>query len=167
MIKKDNLKKLEKQDLIELLIELSKLDKKNKFYLESRLANNIDRYLDDSKKRLDKAFCCFENLSLRDARKVLVDFKKLTSDKEKLLELYLYYLDCANYLDKHEWRLQENFYNAVENVFVMVFDILKEDKALFEKYEDKLRKTVKDANDGWGLGDFLGDELEVLEKHHR
>ena len=96
------LKRLDKEALIKLLIEVSKLDKRNKLYLESKLTNNLTKYLADSKKRLDKCFCCFEQLSLREARKVLKDFKKLNPHKEKLLDIYFYYLDCANDLDQNE-----------------------------------------------------------------
>ncbi len=163
MIGKSKLKKLDKKALVELLIELSKLDKKNKLYLESRLTNNHEKYLDDSKKRLEKAFCCFENLSLRDARKVLMEFRKLNPDKEELLELYFYYLDCANDLDKHEWRLQESFYSAIERVFVMVFDILRENKDLFEKYEERLEKTIDNSTEGWWLRDFLDGQIRGLK----
>ncbi len=167
MIKKTQLKKQDKDELINLIVALSRLNEDNEVFIKTKLHNEIEDLIKLSHKKLDKAFCCFENLSLRDARKVLTDFRKLCDDKEKLLDLYFYYINCANDLDKHEWRLQENFYNAIERVFTMIFGILREDRNLFGKYKDKLKKTIKESNEGWGLRDFLVDGLKQLEKEHR
>ncbi len=162
-MKKSILKKLDKETLIDLLLQLSKLSKENKAFLETRLNSDFDKLFSLACKKIDKSFASFELMSLKNARQALMDFKKAKPDDSMLIELCLYYIKQAYDLEETDWRFQENFYSAIEKVYDMIFDLMKKDKSLKEKYEKEVKKIIKRSNEGWGHRDYLDDKFEELK----
>ena len=156
------LKKLDKLKLVNLLLELSKLSKENKAFLETRLNSDFDKLFSLACKKIDKAFASFELMSLKNARKALIDFKKAKPDDSMLIELCLYYIKQAYDLEKTDWRFQENFYSAIEKVYDMIFDLLNKDISLKEKYKLEVEKLIKKSNEGWGHKDYLEERFEEI-----
>ncbi|MFW6450112.1 MAG: hypothetical protein ACOCZ6_03590 [Nanoarchaeota archaeon] len=161
-MKKTELKNLEKEKLIELLVELSKLNKDNEAFLKTRLSTDYNDYYKLSCKKIDNAFSCFELMSLKDARQALSNFKKSKPENSRLIDLYLYYIRRAYKLEETDWRFQENFYSAIERVFGMIVDILKKDPSLKEKYDASIKKIISQANEGWNHQDTLKDMYEEI-----
>ena len=158
-MKKSDFKKLERNQLIELLIDVSKLNKENDVFLKSKLTEDHQELFRLTCKKLDNAFSCFELMSLKEARTALNDFKKSKPSKSLLIKLYLYYIKRAYELEKTDWRFQENFYSAIEKVYDLIFNILIEDVFLKEKYLIEVEKMIKKSNEGWGHRDYLNEKL--------
>jgi hypothetical protein len=163
MNKKD-LNKLGKSDLIDLIISLSKLNKENKLFLETKLSFDFNDLFVLSCKKIDKAFSCFGVMSLKDARKTLIDFRKAKPSDSLFVDLCLYYIKCVYELEKTDWRFQENFYTAIEKTFDMVFEILKKDVLLKEKYCVIIEEIINQSNEGWGHQNYLKDRFESVKK---
>jgi len=159
-MKKKDLKKLSKEQLIELLIDVSKLNKDNNAYIESKLNLDFDKLHILSCKKIDKAFCCYEIMNLKDAKKSITDFKKAKPTKIKLINLCLYYIEIAYELEKSDWRFQENFYSAIEKTYIIIFDILNKDALLKSKFNVKINFLINDATESWGHKDWLKDHYE-------
>jgi len=160
---KNQLKNLEKPELIDLISKLSKLNKENNAFLQSNLYQDFDKLFELSCKKIDKAFCCFELMSLKDARTALIDFKKANPKNSELIKLYLYYIQSAHDLEKTSWRFQENFYQAIENVFKMIIEIIKTNLALKEEYNKKVQEIIKQANEGWGHQETLKEIYKSIK----
>ncbi len=162
-MKKTDLKKLEKEELIELIIEISKLSKENKFFLEGKLSSNFNNLFNLSCKEIDKSFNSYETMSLFKARKVLIYFKKTVNNEELLLKLYMYYILSAYELEKTDWRFQENFYSSIENVFSILIETIKNNSQLKEKYISKIKEIVNISNEGWGHRERLEEMMRELK----
>ena len=162
-MKKSDLKKLDKSELINLLVDVSKLNKENKAFLKSKLSSDFSNLFKLSCEKIDKAFFCFELMSLKDARQALNDFKKSNPDNELLIKLYLRYINCAYEVEKTDWRFQENFYLAIEKVYDMLFEIMKENNLLKEKYKTEVERLIRKANEGWGHRETLEEKYEEMQ----
>jgi len=145
----NSLKELDKKELIELVKELSKLNKDNKIYLKTKLSNNDVDLFKESLSKLNKSLAFYESMSLKDARKVLVDFKKLSKDKEKLIDLYFHYLYLAREIS-FDWRVQENLILAIERVFKMLINEIKDDENLKTKYRKDIKDFIDESIEGYG-----------------
>ena len=161
-MRKAYLKDLEKEELIKLLVELSRLHEENRAFLEARLLSDYTGLFQVACEKIQGAFSSFESLSLKDARQALYDFRKANPDNAMLIDLYRYYIQKAYELEKTDWRFQESFYSAIERVFGMIIDILKEDPSLKERYHTALMKIISQANEGWNHKDTLKDMYEEL-----
>lgn len=162
IMKTIKLKELDKADLIKLIQELSKLNKKNKAYIESKLASDFDNLLEISYKNINKAFSCFELMSLKDARQTITDFKKSKPHPDVLIKLYLHYLKSAQDLEKSDWRFQEYFYLAVEKIFKELIQEIKKSEEFKIKYEEEIQKIIRNANEGWAHKETLEEIYEEL-----
>jgi len=160
---KNQLKNLEKSELIDLILKLSKLNKENNAFLQSNLSQDFNKLFKLSCKKIDKTFCCYELMSLKNARQALIDFKKANPSDSELIKLYLYYIQSAHDLEKTSWRFQENFYQAIENVFKRIIDIIKKNPTLKEEYYTKLQDIIKQANEGWGHQDALKEIYKIIK----
>lgn len=158
-MKKSELKKLTNEQLIEMLVKLSKLNNENMAFLKSNLFSDFNESFKIACKKIDEAFSCFELMSLKDAKQSLNDFKKLNSKDYLLIELCLYYIKSAYELEKTDWRFQENFYSAIERTYDIIFEIFKKDNSLKEKYVFKVKELIKQSNGGWGHKDYLEDKI--------
>ena len=158
---KTDLNKLEKKELIKLLLELINLSKENKAFLETKLNSNFDNLYKLSCKKIDKAFSCFELMSLKDARQALIDLKKTTPNNSLFIELSIYYIKSAYALEKTDWRFQENFYSAIEKVYDLIFDIINKDISLKERYAPEIKKMISHSNEGFGHRDYLNSKFEL------
>jgi hypothetical protein len=158
-MKKSDFNKLDKNELIDLLMSLCKLNKANDLFLQSKLRLNHDDLLNLSYKKIDKAFSSLAMMSLKDARQALNDFKKSAPTNDLLMELYVYYINKAYQLEKTDWRFQENFYSAIESVYGLIFEIMKKDLLLKDKYNSKIKGLINISNESYGHRDYLKDKF--------
>ncbi|MGM5483048.1 MAG: hypothetical protein ACQESF_06290 [Nanobdellota archaeon] len=162
-MRKTYFENLDKEKLVELLVELSKLNKSNEAFLKTRLSSDYNKFFRLACDKIDEAFSCYELMSLKDARQALYDFKRSKPDNSKLIDLYIYYIKRAYKLEETDWRFQENFYSAIERVFGMIIEILKKEPSLKEKYDASITKIIGQANEGWNHQDTLQDMYEEVE----
>lgn len=161
-MKKSDIKNLTKDELIDLLFGLSKLNKENNAFLKSKLSLGHNDLFKLSCKKIDKAFSYFEVMSLKDARKALVDFKKSNPNDSLFIELCIYYIKQAYHLEKTDWRFQESFYSAIEKVYDIIFDMIKKDDLLKDRYKVEVEKLIKKSNEGWSHRDYLEEKFEEI-----
>ena len=154
------LEKLSKQSLIELIVQMTKMSKVNKTFLESQITADYESLLTVCRKDLQKAFVSFDKLSLRDARKALADFQKANPPQHLFVELCIYYIHLAYELEEIDWRFGESFFSAIEKVYEMIFRAFASDSSLIEAYLPAIMELKNQANEGWGHRDYLEERLE-------
>ncbi|MBK9980966.1 MAG: hypothetical protein IPP15_00845 [Saprospiraceae bacterium] len=154
---KKELKKLDKDKLIELVVELYRKNKSVKEYFDFYL-NPDDRELFFKYK--DKIFYSFypergNTLKLKDAKQALSDFKKLGSSNELVADLMLFYVETGVSFTNDFGDVNEAFYNSLASTYLNSLTLMRKENYL-DKFQKRVENIVSDTKDiGWGFHDFL------------
>lgn len=154
---KKELKKLEKDKLIDLIADLYKKNKSVKEF--------FDFYINPDEKEIfykyrDKVFEAFfpmhgYNYSLKDGKKAISEFKKLGTSTELVADLMLFYVEAGTKFTLAYGDINEQFYNSLESTFVDSLRLMQKENIL-DKFEDRVEKIVDDTRGmGWGFHDYL------------
>jgi hypothetical protein len=154
---KTELKKLEKDTLIDLITDLYKKNKSVKEFL--------DYYVNPDEKELfnkyrDKVYEAFypkrgDRLRLAEGKKAISEFKKLEIRKELLAELMLFYVETGVECTNEYGDIHEPFYNSVASVYLSALNLMRKEKIL-DKFCSRAKKIMDDTEGiGWGFHDDL------------
>ena len=156
------LKKLGKEELYSLLQELSSLKKENADFLRLKLQNRTDEAVTYYKQKIKEALWK-EKTNLREARKALIDFKKISKNPEHLLELMVFYVENGEKIDNEYGDMYEAFYSSMEAMFDQIIKTLNNNPDLIPKFKEKLDSIIDKSCEGWGHKDTLLDIYEELK----
>ena len=154
------LKKLGKEELYSLLLELSSLNKENADFLKLKLEKNPEDAIGYYKKKL-KNILWSERINLREARKVISDLKRISKQPEHLLELMSFYVEIGVKLGEEYGDMYEAFYSSMESMFEQIIKILNDNKKLIPRFKTRLNSIIEQSCEGWGHKDTL---LEIYEE---
>jgi hypothetical protein len=161
---KANLALLEKDELLDLIRDLYRLNTDNKVFLTSRLTLDNPQALAKPYRRAIRQEFNPERglprLNLRAARKALNDFKKASANPIAAIDMMIYYVEqgvvCTlNYGDIHE-----AFYNSLESVFAEAIAAINklQNPEVVEEFRPRLKQIVSGTSGmGWGFHDYLRD----------
>jgi len=155
------LKKLGKEELYSLLLELSTLRKENANFLRLKLQNGTDEAVTYYKQKIKEALWQ-EKTNLREARKALVDFKKISKNPEHLLELMVFYVENGEKIDNEYGDMYEAFYSSMESMFDQIIKTLNNNQDLIPKFKGRLNSIIEKSCEGWAHKDTLLDIYEEL-----
>ncbi|SRR5690554_3917828 len=156
---KKELRKLDKEKLVDLVADLYK---KNKSVKEL-----LDFYVNPNEKELflkykDKVYEAFypkrgDRFKLSDGKKAISDFKKLETSKELLSELMLFYAETGVEFTNEFGDIDEPFYNSIASVYSSALTLMNKE-GILDKFADRAKQIVDDTSGiGWGFHDELGD----------
>jgi len=154
---KKELKKLEKDKLIGLVVELYKNNKSVKEFFDFYVNPNEKELFD---KYRDKVFEAFYpkrgyNFKLKDGKQAISDFKKLGTSADLLADLMLFYVETGVKFTIDYGDINESFYNSLATTFVASLTLMNKEN-LLDKFEDRVEKVVDDTSEiGWGFHDNL------------
>lgn len=157
------LKKLEKEKLHSLLLELASLTKENADFLQLKLQNKPEEALAHYKKKI-KDTLWQEKINLREARKAISDFKKTSKSSEHLLELMVFYVENGIRIDNRYGDMYEAFYSSMEAMFDQIIKTLNENIELIPKFKGRLDSIIDKSCEGWGHKDTLMGIYEELKR---
>ena len=166
---KKQLEGLERKELERLLCELYKFNEAAEQMINLRLLDEAyaQKLLEQYEERLYNIFFQ-DNLmragfSLRMAKSVVSDFKKICRNDELVLELKLYFAECGTEFTNMFGDIDEAFYNAVCSAFHDVAAAAAEDERLFLKWGDRLKNIIGDMGGiGWGVYDYMEEEYMII-----
>ena len=156
---KKELKKLDKDKLIDLVADLYKKNKSVKEFFDF-YANPDERELFN--KYRDKVFEAFYpkrgfSLKLKEGKQAISDFKKLGPSSELLADLMLFYVETGVKFTNDFGDIDEGFYSSIEKTYVAALTLMKKEN-LLDKFADRAGNVVNDSSGiGWGFHDFLCD----------
>ena len=156
---KNELKKLHKDKLINLVVDLYKKNNSVKEFFDFYVNPNEKELL---KKYRDKIFEAFYPqrgfaLKLNDGKKAISDFKKLGTSNELIADLMLFYVETGVKFTNEFGDINETFYLSLETTYAAAMKILSKEQ-LLDKFADRAYKVVTDTNDiGWGFHDYLSE----------
>lgn len=107
----------------------------------------------DCKKKIYAAFFG-SRFSLKNARTVISDYKKVSKNKENIAELMLYYVECGVEFTNMYGDIDEAFYYSIASMFSdFVSSLNKLDSdAYYERNADRIKKMCLSTDCvGWGF----------------
>jgi len=156
---KKELKKFDKDKLIDLVADLYKKNKAVKeffdFYLNPNERELFNKYR-------DKVFEAFYpkrglNFKLKDGKQAISDFKKLGASADLITDLMLFYVETGVKFTNDFGDIDENFYLSLQRTYVQALTLMKKEN-LLDRFADRASKVVKDTDGiGWGFHDFLAN----------
>jgi len=143
------------RDLLGLIADLYDLSKDNKNFLETRFMpkdtslntykKHIQRYLAPKEPWKDS-----ENISIREAKKAISDYKKASSNPILLIDLMVYYVECGTNFSDEFGDMDEPYYSTLESMFDNAVKLMKkQDKADVIEFVERLEKVVGIARPFW------------------
>jgi len=154
---KKELKKLDKDELVDLVVELYKKNKSVKeffdFYVNPNEKGLFEKYR-------DKVFEAFYpkrgfGLKLKDGKQAISDFKKFGTSLDLLADLMLFYVETGVDFTNDFGDIDENFYSSLEKMYVQALILMRKEN-LLDNFSDRAKKVMENTNDiGWGFGDYI------------
>jgi hypothetical protein len=163
-----------KDELIALVKDLYALSPQNKRFMEARFAPRGEQavsILDDYKQQI--VYCFFGKRDLptdaprlKDARKLIRDYRKATNDALGALDLMLHYVETGTQYTNNLADISEPFYNSLESVlydFKQELVNLPDPQSVYDLFTGRLSALRKATyHIGWGYGDEVGSVLDDL-----
>lgn len=156
---KKQLNAMGKADLIALICRLYKGSKQSQSMIDIELCGDAaeEHLVVECQKQIRAAFFG-KNLSLKNARKVISDFKKVSRNQENVAELMLTYVECGVEFTNMYGDIDEAFYSSIESVFMDYVTLLNsmEHDGCYKKHAARLVKVCYNASDiGWGFSEEM------------
>jgi hypothetical protein len=156
---KKELKKFDKDKLINIIADLYKTNKSVKEF--------FDFYVNPNERQLfnkyrDKVFEAFYpkrgfNYKLKDGKQAISDFKKVGPSAGLLADLMLFYVETGVKFTIDFGDIDEVFYSSMETTYVAALTLMRKEN-LLDKFADRAGKVVSETSDiGWGFHDYLCD----------
>jgi len=166
---KKQLNGMEKIELINLISKLYKASKQAQSIIDVELCGESveEQLVADNKKKIHTAF--FGNrLSLKNARTVISDFKKVSKNRENIAELMLFYVECGVEFTNMYGDIDEAFYYSIESMFVEFVRVLNnlDSEAYYLRNAERIKKMYL-ASDGigWGFSEEMSNIYYEIQWH--
>ena len=107
----------------------------------------------------------FGKLKLAEARKAIRDYRRATGNLAGTIELMLTYVESGTQFTREFGDINEAYSNSLESVLHEMTQLLrKEGPALYPQFRERIQRLEAHAGHiGWGYGDYLRDQVGLLE----
>src|SRR2546423_9501676 len=156
---KKELKKLDKDKLIDVIISLYKINKSAKEFFDFYVNPDEKGLFQKYRQKVFEAFYPKHgyDLKLKEGKKAISDFKKLGTSNDLVIDLMLFYVEMGVKFTNDFGDINENFYLSLENTYVQALTLMKKED-LLDKFAKRASAVIKDTEDiGWGFHDYLAD----------
>ena len=166
------IKDLQAEDLREIIVELSKLSKPNRQFIELYLLGsdnaNPEPIAEEAKKKIYNYLYgrSLPKLDLRGARKVVSDYGKVLKEYPRwATELKLYYVEVGTQITDEFGDMYEGFYDSMGSMFGSFCKEVQTHPSSYDYFADRIKQlqTLTDHM-GWGYGDDINYYVEELEE---
>ena len=159
---KKTVKNYEKDEFIDLLLDVVQACPQAREFLTMKFTDNQSDILEKYKQKVRCEFypaSGFGRLNLREAKKAMSDFKKLSTNKNMVIDLMLYYVECCVEFTNEYGDINEAFYYSAVSVYSQaVNEVNILGASAYERFAKRLEAVVNDTSGiGWGFHDNLHD----------
>jgi len=172
-LKLSNLKKeliqLNQKELIDLVFEIFKQNKDVQLFLSNKFLGEeaiIDLYVQTKKKIKDEFFPerGFGKLRIGEAKKEISNFKKLSSDEERTLDLMLFFVELGTKFTNTYGDIDSRFYNSMLSMYDKVVFECNKNEQYHTIFKERLYSVVQNSSGiGWGYHDTLSEIYYTLD----
>lgn len=165
---KKYLKQLNQEEMISLIVQLSKIDKKNAAFLESQYHQGAteNALVNEYKLKMRNVFFREMLPSLKKAKSFISDLRKVAPKSEYLLDLQLYYVECCSDFTNEYGDIDANFYYSMGSVFAEFAHGLNTfgSKEFYYTVRPRIDRILREMEDiGWGISeDLYITESEII-----
>ena len=160
--------------VIQIIKGLHDLSPQNKAWLRAKLLPIAQdtKYLEDCRRKVAN-YIYKETKGMpalprfREAKKIISEYRKSTSDLRGTLDLMLTYVERGHEFTLDFGDIDEPFYVALENMLERFAVELRRSPAkyeLFEQFRPRLIAIRRNSDIGWGYGDFIQETVDELER---
>jgi len=154
---KKELKKLDKDKIIDLVADLYKKNKSVKEFFDFYVNPNESELLNKYREKVLEAFYPKRgfNFKLIDAKQAISDFKKLGPSLDLLGDLMLFYVETGVKFTNDYGDVDEAYYRSLAKAFTDALTLIKKENQL-DRFEIRVEKIIDDTSGiGWGFHDYL------------
>ena len=166
---KKQLNSMEKNKLIALVCKLYKASKQAQSLIDVELCGDTaeEQLITECKKRIHAAFFG-SRLSLKNARTVISDFKKVSQSKENIAELMLFCVECGVEFTNMYGDINEAFYYSIESMFADFVRVLNnlDSEAYYNRNADRIKEMCLSTDCvGWGFPEEMMNIYYEIQWH--
>jgi hypothetical protein len=154
---KKELKKLDKDKLIDLVADLYKKNRSVKEFFDFYVNPDERGLFNKYRNKIFEAFYPKRgyNFKLKDGKQAISDFKKLETSADSRIDLMLFYVETGVNFTNDFGDINEAFYKSLETTFVDSLNLMNNEN-LLDKFEERVGKVVVNTNGiGWGFHDYM------------
>ncbi|WP_404450987.1 DUF6155 family protein [Virgibacillus necropolis] len=158
---KKQLKEFSQKELIGLVSDIYKLNQDVQHYLSVKFLGEetIIGLFENAMREIKYEFFPdkgFGKMRLAKARGAITNFKKLTNDHHRTIELMVFYVETGTKFTTTYGDIDERFYDSMCSMYNKVVTECEKDKKLFYDFNDRLYAIVVETEGmGWGYHDEL------------
>jgi len=165
---RNKLRSCNKTALEALLKDLYGLSSTNRNFFHARLqVNDKNEVLEKYRGKIIKQFFPekgFGKLKLGEARKDILEYRKVTRDLAGMIELLLTYVENGTQFTREFGDINESFYDSLESAMREMVKLLWKHREFYPRFRERILSLEKHADHiGWGYGDFLRDQVMHIE----
>lgn len=166
---KQHLKEYDQKQLIQLITDLSKVNKEVHDYLAGRFLGEVanEELFFQAKKKIENEFFPKKGhakLRLGEAKKAISTFEKITRDKKRTVDLMLLYVELGVEFTLSYGDINEGYYNSVGGMYEQVVSICNDNEEYYHTFAKRLKAIIDSMDDfGWGFYDYLCDSYYSLQ----
>lgn len=171
---KSLIKDLEKEELIEIVIELSKISKNNeqflKLFIQGSNKENREKIIQEVKPKLYSIFFGkngfpYERINLKIAREIILQYSKIFKEfPESIIELKLYYVELGVDVIENWGDMYDSFYDSIGTMLTSLCNDLFNNHKYYADYQKRLNSLIdKTKGVGWGFYEFVAETILDLE----
>jgi hypothetical protein len=168
-----HLKQLSHAQLVDLVKACYGVSKDMERYLAVKILGDeaVESLFQEYRKKVEQEFFPEHGhgkLGLKAAKNAISEFRKLTGDVKRSLELKLIYVENGVKFTLTYGDIDERFYYSMESMYADIINQINEDETgeLFEEFEERLEAIVLNAKGvGWGFHDNLVEIHGQLQWH--
>ncbi len=165
------LNSMEKNELATLVCKVYKASKQAQSIIDVELCGAIaeEQLVTECKKKIHTAFFG-SRLSLKNARTVISDFKKVSKNQENVAELMLHYVECGVEYTSMYGDINEAFYYSIEFMFADFVRVLNnlDSETYYKRNADRIKEMCLSTDCvGWGFIEEMMNiyyEIQWLEE---
>lgn len=170
---KKQLNSMEKNELAVLICKLSKASKQAQSLIDVELCGESveEQLIADCKKKIHAAFFG-SRLSLKNARTVISDFKKVSKSRENVAELMLHYVECGVEYTSMYGDIDEASYYSIESMFADFVRALNnlDSETYYQRNAERIKEMCLSTDCvGWGFSEEMMNiyyDIQWLEEEN-
>jgi hypothetical protein len=154
---KKELKRLEKDQIIELIAELYKKNKSVKEFFDFYVNPDEKELFEKYRIKVFEAFYPKRgySLKLKDGKKAISDFKKLGTSLSLVADLMLFYVETGLKFTNQYGDINFAFYSSLVNTYAAALNLMEKESLLPDFEERTANVVVGSRRIGWGFYDEL------------
>jgi hypothetical protein len=167
---KQQLNEKSKDELIELIKKIFDFSSDAQAILQANMVESSDNAtLELFRENIRKNFTInrgFSKNMLTDSKRMIQEYSKTTRNTVGIIDLLLTFIESGTEYTVVNGDINEPFYDSLESAFEEMSNMIRICGVdIYKQFSDRISALTVNADKiGWGYGDFLIEEVKVLQK---